>query len=138
MDQIGEIIRTLRERLGLTHEQLGARYALPSGDVVRHIEQGSATPALETWLCIARDANVSEGHAVRLWVCSHLPERYRGHIAWSESAKQDSGPSLEPGEAGPTALDPDADDELDRTAGCLADVVDDRFLRLMREIRRWG
>lgn len=76
---LGKRINDLREKLGLTQDQFGAKYGV-SGPAIFKFEKNYVKPSLELWLKIAHDCGISERHAVLLWVKAKLPNEYHDFI----------------------------------------------------------
>ena len=80
---LGAQIAEWREKMGLTEDQLGARYGI-TGPAVLKFEKGHVRPSLDLWLKMAGDRGVPEKTAVLLWIKNRLPSRYQSYIDVSE------------------------------------------------------
>jgi len=78
--EIGALIAECREKSGLTQDQFGQKYSV-SGPAIFKFEKGYVKPSLDLWLQFAKDLNITEQHAVLLWIKAKLPKKYQSFVS---------------------------------------------------------
>jgi len=77
--EIGRRIFEARIKSGLTQDLFGRKYNV-SGPAVFKFEKSKVRPSLDVWLMMAKDAGLTERHAVLLWARERLPEKHRDYL----------------------------------------------------------
>lgn len=76
---IAEAFIEIRAKQKRSQDEFGARHEV-IGPTIFKIEKGYASPSLNLWMKIAKDGDISERHAVLLWLKGKLPDQYHQYI----------------------------------------------------------